>query len=362
MINVLIVDDSATVRQHLKRILEVGGVRVIGMAENGEDAVRFVQEQKPDLITMDIEMPKMNGLDATRRIMETNPLPIVIVSANYDRNDVEKSFLAMSSGAVAILEKPLGEGHQGYEESVRELVQTVKLMSEVKVVKRWPSARTGGTVPIKAGIGRGGEKSQYLPFSLPLPIPLPDNLKLIALGASTGGPPVIQTILSGLPREYGIPVLVVQHIAKGFIEGMVEWLNQTTSLHVKIAVDGEHLLPGHVYFAPDDFHMGVRNSGRIALSKSEPENGIRPSVSYLFRSAMNRYGGEMAGVLLTGMGKDGAEELKHLKDKGALTIAQDKDSSVVFGMPGEAVKLEAATCVLPPDKIASTLAGLMKRD
>lgn len=347
MINVLIVDDSATVRQHLKRILEAGGVRVIGMAGNGEDAVRFVREQKPDVITMDIEMPKMNGLDATRRIMETNPLPIVIVSANYDRNDVEKSFLAMSSGAVAILEKPLGEGHPGYEESVRELVQTVKLMSEVKVVKRWPSypplakggRRTEGTVP---------------DFSI--------DIRLIALGASTGGPPVIQTILSGLPRGYKIPVLVVQHIANGFIEGMVEWLNQTTSLQVKIAVDGEHILPGHVYFAPDDFQMGVRNSGRIALSKSDPENGIRPSVSYLFRSAMNSYGGDMAGVLLTGMGKDGAEELKNLKDKGALTIAQDKDSSVVFGMPGEAVKLEAATYVLPPDKIASTLAGLMKKD
>lgn len=346
----MIVDDSATVRQHLKRILEVGGVRVIGMAGNGKDALRFVQEQKPDVITMDIEMPGMNGLDATRRIMETNPLPIVIVSANYDRNDVEKSFLAMSSGAVAILEKPLGEGHPGYEESVRELVQTVKLMSEVKVVKRWPS------YPPHPPLAKGGRRGGGT---------VPDfskDIKLIAIGASTGGPPVIQTILSGLPRGHKIPVLVVQHIAKGFIEGMVEWLNQTTSLQVKIAVDGEYILPGHAYFAPDDFQMGVRSSGRIALSKSDPENGIRPSVSYLFRSAMNTYGGDMVGVLLTGMGKDGAEELKHLKNKGALTIAQDKDSSVVFGMPGEAVKLEAATYVLPPDKIASTLAGLMEKD
>ena len=168
---------------------------------------------------------------------------------------------------------------------------------------------------------------------------------------------MLQTILSGLPQKFPVPILVVQHIARGFLEGMVAWLGQTTSLPIHTAVYGDRPLPGHVYFAPDNFHMEIRGN-RIVLNKDKPEYGIRPSVSHLFRSATNVFGENTIGVLLTGMGKDGAEELKMMKEKGAVTIVQDEESSVVYGMPGEALKLDAAIYVLPPHKMAPALKSL----
>ena len=347
MINVLIVDDSAVVRQHLKDVLESDkDIRVMGTAKDGEEAVRFVQEKKPDVITMDINMPNMNGFEATRKIMETNPVPIVIVTASYDRSDVEKSFHSMEAGALAIIEKPFGEGHPHSKETQNDLVQTVKLMSEVKVVRRWKRERRlddiDKTVPDK-GLKRRDKK-----------------IKIVAIGASTGGPPIIQTILSGLKKGYSVPILVVQHISKGFLEGLTEWLRQSTGLPVHIAKHGEELLPGHIYFARDDYHLGVDKDGRLRLSREEIENGLRPSVSYLFRSIINSFDGEAVGILLTGMGKDGAMEMKMMKDNGAVTIAQDRESSVVYGMPGEAVRLDGATYVLSPEEIAPTLEALAR--
>ena len=347
MINVLIVDDSAVVRQHLKDVLERDkDIRVMGTAKDGEEAVSFVQEKKPDVITMDINMPNMNGFETTRRIMETNPVPVVIVTASYDRSDVEKSFRSMEAGALAIIEKPFGEGHPHSKETQNDLVQTVKLMSEVKVVRRWKRERRlddiDKTVPDK-GLKRRDKK-----------------IKIVAIGASTGGPPIIQTILSGLKKGYPAPILVVQHISKGFLEGLVEWLRQSTGLPVHIARHGEEILPGHIYFARDDYHLGVDKDGRLRLSREEIENGLRPSVSYLFRSIMNSFDGEAVGILLTGMGKDGAMEMKMMKDNGAVTIAQDRESSVVYGMPGEAVRLDGATYVLSPEEIAPMLGALAK--
>src|SRR3990172_9284376 len=250
MINVLIVDDSAVVRQHLKDVLESDkDIRVMGTAKDGEEAVRFVQEKKPDVITMDINMPNMNGFEATRKIMETNPVPIVIVTASYDRSDVEKSFHSMEAGALAIMEKPFGEGPPHSKETQNDLVQTVKLMSEVKVVRRWKRERERQSEAIDKKVSDKGLKKRD------------KKIKIVAIGASTGGPPIIQTILSG-----------------------------------------------HIYFARDDYHLGVDKDGRLRLSREEIENGLRPSVSYLFRSIINSFDGEAVGILLTGMGKDGAME------------------------------------------------------
>ena len=347
MINVLIVDDSAAVRLHISNILESDpSIRVMGAVGDGEEAVRFVENKKPDVITMDIDMPKMSGLEAIRRIMETQPVPIVVVSATFDKNDLEKTFLAMEAGAIAVSNKPFGEGHHDYEQAARGLVQTVKAMSEVKMVKRWSRARISGITHMIEPEAPSSHAS--------------GKVKLVVIGASTGGPPVIKTILSGLTNGIHVPLLVVQHIAKGFLEGMVEWLNHTTGLPVHIGMHKERFMPGHVYFAPDDYHMGVNSAGRIELSKALPENALRPSVSYLFRSTINAFDGDSVGVLLTGMGKDGAEELGHMKEKGATTIAQDEESSVVFGMPGEAVRLGAATHILPPEKIAAVIRSLTK--
>jgi two-component system chemotaxis response regulator CheB len=184
-------------------------------------------------------------------------------------------------------------------------------------------------------------------------------IQVVGIGASTGGPPALQTILAALPRDFPAPLLVVQHIAQGFLAGMAEWLRNTTGWRVQIAAHGVSPLPGHVYLAPDDFHMGVSPGGAIQLSRQPPENHVRPAVSYLFRSLAATYGARAAGVLLTGMGADGAHELKMLKDAGAVTFAQDRESSIVHGMPGVVIAAGGATHVLPPQKIAETLNGLV---
>ena len=344
MISVLIVEDSPVVQEFLLHIFGSDPqIHVIGIANNGEEAVVAVAQKKPDVITMDINMPRMDGLDATRRIMETNPVPIVIVSGNWNPREVETTFRAMEAGAVAIVQRPAGVGHPEHQRTADELLRTVKLMSEVKVVRRWVHY---------------GQKAGAVARKLMTPPEKTAEIKVVSMGASTGGPVAIQTILSRLPKEFQAPILIVQHIAKGFLRGMVDWLSETSVVTVKIGVNGEPVEPGHAYFAPDGFNMGVGDRGEIFLSDSGPVNAVRPSASYLFRSVAELYGANAAGVILTGMGRDGAEELRLMKAKGAVTIAQDEESSVVFGMPGAAVELDAAMYVLSPDKIAETLGRL----
>jgi two-component system chemotaxis response regulator CheB len=317
-------------------------IEVIGAVDDGQAALDFVQQNKPDVVLMDIHMPRLDGFEATRRIMETQPLPIVICTATADPAEVAIAFRSMEAGAVACVAKPVAQGHPDFEALARTLLQTVRLMSEVKVVRRWPRSRSLST-PARPVTSK----------------PAAAGIKLIGIGASTGGPPVLQTLLAGLPKEFSVPILIVQHITRGFLPGLVEWLNQTSSLNVQIAAHGANLLPGHAYVAPDDFHLGVGAGGRMVLAREAPENGLRPAVSYLFRSLAEHYGPNALGVLLTGMGKDGAAELKVMKANGADTIAQDRDSSIVHGMPGEAIALGAATHVLPADKIAYALLTLV---
>lgn len=350
MIRVLIVEDSPTVREFLLQILcSDPAIEVVAMAETGEEAIEAVERTRPDIITMDVHMPRMNGFDATRRIMETHPTPIVIVSGAADATDTARDFRAIESGALAVLRKPSGLGHPEHVQSTSELIRAVKVMSEVKVVRRWPRSRPVGTLPA---------------VSVPTEFPfqsVPTHIKMVAIGASTGGPPVLQTILAGLPRNFPVPVLIVQHIAAGFTQGLVDWLAQSSSLPVHIPAHGQAALPGAAYVAPDGLHMTVGADGRIQLRSDEPENGLRPSVACLFRSVAKAYGQSAVGVLLTGMGKDGAAELKSMRDQGAVTIAQDRDTAVVHGMPGEAIRLGGATYVLPPEEIRLALTNLTTR-
>ncbi|MDD5614597.1 MAG: chemotaxis-specific protein-glutamate methyltransferase CheB [Candidatus Methanoperedens sp.] len=343
MIKVLVVEDSPVARELLVHILtQDAKIKVIGHARSGEEAIEVLERLKPDVITMDIHLPEMDGFETTRRIMETHPLPIVIVTGTSRAKDVSMAMKAMEAGALAVVQKPRGVGHPDYEGEAAKLVQTVKLMSEVRVVRRWARYREEAQVQTrnKVKLDRSAQ------------------IKMVAIGASTGGPPAIQKILSGLPKNFPVPVLIVQHIAEGFTQGFAEWLGQTSSLPVHVALHGEYILPGHVYIAPDELQMKVKVD-RIWLSKDDHENGLRPSVSVLFLSVAEEFGKNAIGVLLTGMGKDGAKELKLMKEKGAMTIAQDKESSVIHGMPGEAINLDAAIYVLPPEKIACALADLV---
>jgi two-component system, chemotaxis family, protein-glutamate methylesterase/glutaminase len=349
MIRVLVVEDSPTVRELLLGILSSDpAIEVVGTAKTGEEAMEAVQCIRPDVVTMDVHMPKMNGFDATRRIMETYPTPIVIVSA-ADATDTTKAFQAIESGALAILQKPPGLGHPEHERHSADLLRSVKMMSEVKVVRRWPRLRPVETMP-------AATVSTEFQFQ-----PAQTSTRLVAIGASTGGPPALQTILAGLPKDFPVPVLIVQHIAEGFTQYFVEWLGQSSKLPIHLPTHGQQVLPGHVYVAPDRLHMAITANGRIQLLGSEAENGLRPSISYLFRSVAKAYGPGGAGVLLTGMGRDGASELKSMKEKGALTIVQDRESSAVYGMPGEAIRLGGASYILSPEKIHLLLANLVAR-
>lgn len=349
MINVLVVEDSPVIREFLVHTLSSDPrIHVIGTATNGEEALERVRQKKPDIITMDIHMPKMDGFEATRRIMETCPVPIIIISGSSTGDEVATTFRALEMGALTVIPRPNGIGHPRYEATAKELIQTVKLMSEVRVVKRW--ARTRAAEPLSHSLTEA-TGAGYVPA----------RIDLVAIGASTGGPQTLHTVLSGLPGDFPAPVLVVQHIAPGFLQGLVEWLAGSCALPVRIAAHGETLRPGQVYIAPDGFQMEVRRGGIIDLTRGERGNRHCPSVSCLFHTVAEVYGRNAAGVLLTGMGKDGAQELKLMKERGAVTIAQDAQSSIVHGMPGEAIRLGAAAHVLAPEQIAATLISLVKK-
>ncbi|MEO6319235.1 MAG: chemotaxis-specific protein-glutamate methyltransferase CheB [Polaromonas sp.] len=346
-VRVLVVDDSPVVRELIVYLLEADPwIQVIGTAANGAEALQAVKQKSPDVVTMDYHMPTLNGLDATRQIMETHPVPIVIVSGSSARDEVAFAFRLLEAGALAVVEKPLGIGQAGHAAAARLLVQTVKLMAEVKVVRRWPKRIGGGSA---ASARPGGERQ-----------PVQAGVRGVVIGASTGGPVVLKTILSGLPKDFPVPILIVQHIADGFAQGLVEWLARTTGFPVHLASHDAYPLPGHAYVAPSGSQMKLAPDGALVLNGDAPENGHRPSVSYLFRSVAATWGRQAIGVLLTGMGRDGAEELKLIKEKGAVTIAQDFKTSVVHGMPGVAIELNAATHILSPDEIAAVLGNLAK--
>ena len=348
MIDVLIVEDSALLRRHLAHLLEGdGSFRVVGQVASGEEACAFLERHVVSVVTMDIHMPGMGGFEATRRIMESTPVPIVIVSACWEPEDVGETFRAMEAGAVSIVSTP----KMDVQEGVEELLKTVRQAAEARVKRLRPRRQESSPKEVPGPEARSAPQGAGDPPAL---------FRAVAIGASTGGPLAVQQLLAELPRTFPLPVLMVQHITRGFSEGYVRWLSETSPLPVRLAQEGEKLLPGGVYMAPEGCHMGVRTGGAVVLSQDPPEHGVRPSVSWLFRSLIRAYGAGALGVLLTGMGADGAEELRLLREKGGVTFAQDRESSVVWGMPGEAVRRGGAVYVLPPRSIAKTLVGLVE--
>ena len=338
-IRVLIVEDSAVTREFLLHLLSRDRLfQIVGTAQNGLEGVEQAERLRPDVILMDVYMPRMNGYEATRQIMERVPSPIVMVSANFNRDEVAMTFEALKAGALAVVEKHGGPDHPKHAETTRLLLQTVRLMAEVKVVRRWP-------------------KRKHPVPPTPVPAKADQRIRLIAIGASTGGPGVVAEILAGLPTAP--PILVVQHIAPGFTTGLAEWLNRGTRLEVKLAKSGEAVRSGTVYLAAEGLQMGITREGRIRLASEPAEDGFCPSATYLFHSVAESYGRSAIGILLTGMGRDGATGLHQLLQAGGVTIVQDEESSVVFGMPAEAIRLGAAEYVLSPEEISGTIRSLV---
>lgn len=346
MIRALIVDDSPTLRWVLRTILESDPeVQVVGEARTGEEAVAFCAKSRPDVVTMDIHMPGMGGYEAIRRIMSESPCPIVVVTG-LEASLLDISFKALQLGALTVVSKPAGLPVENPE--AQHLLTQVKLMAAVKVVRR--TVRSAVAEPVTA-------RTVQSPPGLP-PLRPQNRPRLLAIGVSTGGPPALQTLLNGLGAVFPLPIVIVQHISQGFVGGLAHWLDSTVPLPCKVAELYEALQPGVAYLAPDDHHLQIKPAGVVWLDSSPPLGSHRPAVTRLFESVARSYGAAAIGVLLTGMGQDGALGLKAMREAGACTLAQDQASSTVFGMPQAAIQLGAAQEVLPLDKIAARLRDL----
>lgn len=341
MIRVLLADDSATARALLAEIFASDPrFQVVGTAADGSQAVKLTQQLRPDVVSMDLRMPRMDGFEATKEIMIVAPTPIVIVSSSRTTQDVETSMCALRAGALAILDKPSGPAKPGFEETARQFLAQIMALSQVKVVRHWRNARQSASTTAVSSVQ-------------------PQRLRLIAMASSTGGPVALERIFKGLPGDFPVPILVVQHISRGYVKGLADWLNKASLLHVKVAEAGELVKKRTIYLAPDDRHLGVSALGEINLSNAAPIGGFCPSATFLFESAAQVYGASLAAVILTGMGEDGVAGLQAVRQSGGRILAQDEETSVIYGMPGAAVAAGLPHDVAPLDEIAQKMIELI---
>ena len=346
-IRVLVVEDSLTVRKHLVDVLRnAPDIEVIAEARDGSSAIELCAKLRPDVVTLDMMLPVMSGLAATEYIMAHFPTPILIVSSSTNRGELFKTYEALAAGAVDVLDKP--KGGQSIDAWSQRLVSTVRLISKIKVI----------THP-RAKLGLPSMRPEIVNVS---PIAaMTENVDLVAIGASTGGPAAIVDILRALPANFPLPILVVLHLGAPFAASFADWLDGQSNLRVAYAKGGESLssVRGRVTMAPPDYHLIVER-GLLRLTTGPERNFSRPSVDVLFDSLAREKGNRTVACLLTGMGRDGATGLLNIRQAGGLTFAQDEETSVVFGMPGEAIRLGAARRVLPVHEIGPSLVDLTK--
>ncbi len=343
-VRVLVVEDSLTVRKRLCEVLARDpGVEVVGEAGDGRRAIELCQELRPDIITLDMMLPVMSGLAATEYIMAHCPTPILVVSASTNRGEIFKTYEALAAGAVDVLEKPRGDEADGEWE--QRFISTVKLVARILVITH-----------VRARLKPSLRPDAYVSSITQSPT---RRIEAVAIGASTGGPAAIVDLLRGLPPEFSLPLLFVLHISSVFSGGFADWLDGQTGRRVAFAKDGEPLASavGRVVMAPPEMHLVLRG-GRFRLTRDPERHSCRPSVDVLFESVASELGPAAAGCLLTGMGRDGAAGLLQIRRAGGMTIAQDEATSVIYGMPREAVLLGAAERVLPLDGIARAIALL----
>lgn len=328
-INILICDDSAVIRQLLNTVLkEAEDINVIGYARDGIEAVQMTQKLKPDLITMDIEMPGIDGFEATKKIMSEFPTPIIVISSHVNTKEMNTTFNALTAGALTVIEKPHDILSAGFLEQKRNLFNLIRALSQVHVIRRRADFMKKSIVELK-------KEKQLL---------VKNEVKIMAFGASTGGPAALHYILSRLPKFSSVPIVIVQHITDNFLPGLVNWLQMMSSLKIEIVQKNRQpLLPGTVYFAPDGFHLTIKKDVTpIAVLENSPAiEYFKPSVTRLFSSIAESYPGLAVAGLLTGMGRDGAVGLLQMKQSGCHTFVQNQESSVVFGMPSAAKNIQA---------------------
>lgn len=353
-IRIAVVDDSAYARGLLVTILQRdSNLHVIGVGADGKDAINLVKLSHPNILLVDLHMPKMDGLEATRQIMREAPLPIVLTYDITTVQETEQTFNALQAGAIAVVRKPQENDVEGHA----DLIRTIKTMANVPVIHHWGRSRPKDTKEIKIS-------QTFKPFtekSILSIVGKLSNIDVIGVASSTGGPAALATILKDLPRTFPVPILIVQHISKGFDTGFAEWLGKQVKLKVVTISQRDRLHPGSIFLPKGDHHLEIPAKGLVALSNEPPYKGLRPSANYLFDSLAKFYGQRCLGLILTGMGDDGVKGLIKLHKSGGFVIAQDESSCIVYGMPKEAVIQNAVDEVLSLEQIAQILVKIASR-
>jgi len=347
LIRVLLVDDSPLVLMVLNRMLgQSPEIHIVGQARNGQEALELIPSLKPDVICTDYQMPIMDGLEFTKAVMAKYPCPILVISSIVGADNKDNIFALLEAGAVDVFPKPSG-GLGPDDEAAQQIISKIKILSGVVVFKRF-SRSLSTPVPSTTAVIPTSAKAA--------------SARVIAIGASTGGPAALFEVLTQLPANFPFPVLCVQHISHGFLQGLVDWLDAHCQVKVKIARSGETPLPGFVYFPEEETHLTVDKKGRLVSSHQMAVGGHRPSATVLFNSVAEYSGDSAIAVLLTGMGNDGAEGITNIAKAGGVTFAQNEASCVVYGMPKQAIESGFVRFILPPREIGQSLARLATSD
>jgi two-component system chemotaxis response regulator CheB len=365
-VTVVVVDDSAVQRRFLRAALEgEHGFSVVGEARNGKEAVALVSRLRPSAVLMDLDLPVMSGIEAIERIMSASPTPILVYSAFVAGANSENALEALSAGAVDVLAKPGPDDTGTLEEYAEVLRRKLRVCARVRVITH-PRGRlrsqgmSGQTPSLGGGVRRPLTSA---PLATPTdPQGSRQTVRLIAVGASTGGPQALLTLLGQLPADLEQAVLVVQHMAEGFIPGLAAWLDGLVPLPVTVGESGRRLAPGTITIAPSGGNLLVQDERlRVLCTPPEPGQFHVPGIDASFDSVARALGPEGVGVLLTGMGRDGAAGLLSMRNRGALTIGQDEASSAVYGMPAAAFALNAVERQLPLQEIGPSLLSALGR-
>jgi two-component system chemotaxis response regulator CheB len=343
-VRVMIVEDSAVIRLLLTRMIEADPrLRLTAAFSNAEDAIIALPRVKPDVVSMDIRLPGMDGLEAIARIMTDHPLPIVVFADAVEDTSLKISMNALRAGALTVVEKPRGLGTVEGDALAESICTQLFIMSQVPVIRRrsFATPRPAVAAPPQAALGAG-------------------KPAVLAIAASTGGPPALAKVLGDLPTPFPLPILLVQHMGAPFMEGFASWLDGILKLDVRLAVADEHMQPGVVHVAPGDRHLAVKAGGVLRLLDDAPQRGQRPAANVLFSSLARLPNLSAVGILLTGMGEDGADGLLAMRRAGNYTITEDESTAIVYGMPGAARRIGASCASVPLEAIGPTLMRLLK--